>query len=152
MGGKGCTRIGVCGKTPEVAALQDLLIHTLKEVSIAAVAGRKVNISDEKTNRFTCMAMFSTLTNVEFDPYRFEDLLFESVTLRDQMIRRVIDAGGSVPSDSDSVTLKLSPDLDGMVQQGKANGLLSDPDGDPDIRAFGKPVPTRVPQIGRAHV
>ncbi len=44
MGDKGCTSIGVCGKTPEVAAYQDLLIHTLKGLSIAAVAGRKVGI------------------------------------------------------------------------------------------------------------
>jgi len=89
MGGKGCTKIGVCGKTPEVAALQDLLIHTLKGVSLAAEAGRKVNINDQKTNRFTCMALFSTLTNVEFDPYRFEDLLSESIELRDKMIQKV---------------------------------------------------------------
>ena len=94
MGGKGCTRIGICGKTPEVSALQDFLIHTLKGLSIAATAGRRVNISDPETNRFTCMALFSTLTNVEFDPYRFEDLLQESVALRDQMIQRVKTAGG----------------------------------------------------------
>jgi hydroxylamine reductase len=136
MGGKGCTRIGVCGKTPEVAALQDFLIHTLKGISIAAAAGRKVNISDPETNHFTCMAMFSTLTNVEFDPYRFEDLLQESVSLRDKMIKRVKAAGGTIPSDSDSLTLKLKPSLDGMVKQGKQYGLMSDPDIDPDLRSL----------------
>ena len=136
MGGKGCTRIGVCGKTPEVAALQDLLIHTLKGLSIAAVAGRKVNISDVEANRFTCMAMFSTLTNVEFDPYRFEDLLFQSVGLRDKMIKKVVAAGGVVDTGSDAVTLKLKPTLDGMVKQAKAYGLFSDPDVNPDIRSL----------------
>jgi len=136
MGGKGCTRIGVCGKTPEVAALQDFLIHTLKGISIAATAGRKVNISDPATNQFTCMAMFSTLTNVEFDPYRFEDLLIESISLRDKMIKRVKAAGGTISSDSDSLTLKLKPSLEGMVKQGKQYGLMSDPDVDPDVRSL----------------
>lgn len=136
MGGKGCTRIGVCGKTADVAALQDFLIHTLKGISIAAVAGRKVGISDLETNRFTCMAMFSTLTNVEFDPYRFEDLLHESIGLRDKMIKRVKAAGGKITSDSDSLTLKLKPSLDGMIQQGKQYGLMSVPGIDPDLRSL----------------
>jgi hydroxylamine reductase len=136
MGGKGCTRIGVCGKTPEVAALQDFLIHTLKGLSIASATGRKVGISDSETNQFTCMAMFSTLTNVEFDPYRFEDLLQESVALRDKMIKRVKTAGGSISSNSDSLTLKLKPSLEGMVKQGKQYGLMSDPDIDPDLRSL----------------
>ena len=136
MAGRGCTRIGVCGKTPEVAALQDFLIHTLKGLSIAAAAGREVGISDPETNRFTCMAMFSTLTNVEFDPYRFEDLLHESVALRDKMIRRVKDSGGAVSSPSDSLTVKLKPSLEGMVKQGKQYGLMSGPEVDPDLRSL----------------
>ena len=134
--GKGCTKLGVCGKTPQVAALQDLLIYTLKGLSIAAVAGRKVNISDPETNQFTCMAMFSTLTNVEFDPYRFEDLLQESVSLRDKMIKRVKAAGGTISSDSGSLTLKLKPSLEGMVKQGKQYGLMADPKIDPDLRSL----------------
>ncbi|MBA3009512.1 MAG: hydroxylamine reductase [Desulfobacula sp.] len=136
MGGKGCTTIGVCGKTPEVAALQDLLIYTLKGLSLAAVAGRKVNISDKETNRFTCMAMFATLTNVEFDPYRFEDLLFQSVSLRDKMIKQVRAAGGTIDSKSPSLTLKLKPAMAGMAAQGMDYGLMSDPDVNPDIRSL----------------
>lgn len=136
MGGKGCTRVGVCGKTADVAALQDLLIHTLKGVSIAAVAGRQVNISDPETNRFTCMALFSTLTNVEFDPYRFEDLLADSIEHRDKMILRVKAAGGKINSTSDAVTLKLKPSLAGMIKQGGQYGLMADPNVDPDIRSL----------------
>jgi hydroxylamine reductase len=135
-GGKGCTRIGVCGKKPGVAALQDLLIHTLKGLSIVAVAGRKVNISDKQTNRFTCMALFSTLTNVEFDPNRFEDLLVESVELRDKMIKEVKAAGGTIDTTSDAVTLKLKPTLEGLIKQGKNYGLMSEPNINPDIRSL----------------
>ncbi len=135
-GGKGCTRMGVCGKTADVSALQDFLIHTLKGISIAAVAGRKVKISDAETNQFTCMAMFSTLTNVEFDPYRFEDLLQESVALRDKMIKRVKAAGGKITSNSDSLTLRLKPSLEGMIKQGRQYGLMSDKSVNPDLRSL----------------
>ncbi len=135
-GGKGCTRVGVCGKTAQVAALQDLLVHTLKGVSIAAVAGRRVNISDVETDRFVCMALFSTLTNVEFDPYRFEDLLNESILLRDKMLTRVKQAGGMIDATSDSFTLKLKPTLEGMEKQGKEYGLFSVPDVDSDVRSL----------------
>ena len=135
-GGKGCTKVGMCGKTADVAALQDLLIHTLKGLSIACVAGRNVNISDKETNRFTCMALFSTLTNVEFDPYRFEDLINDSVALRNKMIQRVTAAGGTVDSTSDTLTLKPKPSLEGLIKQGKNYGLMADSDVDPDIRSL----------------
>nr|MDA8163558.1 hydroxylamine reductase [Desulfobacteraceae bacterium] len=69
--GQGCTVVGICGKQPEVAALQDLLIHALKGLSLHAAAGRKAGVVDPEVNRFTCEAMFSTLTNVDFDPDRF---------------------------------------------------------------------------------
>ena len=134
--GKGCTSIGVCGKTADVAALQDLMIHMLKGLSVAAVAGRKVGISDPETNRFTCMALFSTLTNVEFDPYRFEDLLAEAADYRDNMIKKVQSAGGTVPTVSDAVTLKLKPSLEGMVTQGKDYVLMAASGIDPDIRSL----------------
>ena len=51
--GEGCTKIGVCGKQPDVAALQDLLIHALKGISTYAVAARKVGIRDNETDVFT---------------------------------------------------------------------------------------------------
>ena len=136
MGGRGCTVMGVCGKTPEVAALQDLLVHSLKGLAIASVAGRKINISDNATDRFTCEGMFATLTNVEFDPYRLEDLLHQSIALRNKMIQRVHAAGGKIASTSDALTLKLKPSLEGMVKQADAYGLMSDPDVDPDIRSL----------------
>ncbi len=68
--GEGCTVQGVCGKNPEVAALQDLLIYSLQGLSQVAVEGRKVGVSDRDVNVFTCEAAFSTLTNVDFDPER----------------------------------------------------------------------------------
>jgi hydroxylamine reductase len=75
--GEGCTKIGVCGKQPDVAALQDLLLYATKGLSLMALEGRKVGIRDEATDRFACEALFSTLTNVDFDPARIEDLIYK---------------------------------------------------------------------------
>ncbi len=136
MGGKGCTRMGMCGKTADVATLQDLLIHTLKGLSLSAQAGRKVGIDDNEVNRFTCMALFSTLTNVDFDPYRFEDLINESVDLRDSLIVKVKAAGGKIDLSHDSMTIKPRQNMEGLIKQGKQYGLMSDPDVDPDIRSL----------------
>ena len=73
--GEGCTKIGVCGKTGEVAALQDLLIHAVIGLSQVAVEGAKQGVSDTAVNRFACEAIFSTLTNVNFDGDRFQTLI-----------------------------------------------------------------------------
>ena len=91
--GEGCTKIGVCGKQPEVSALHDLLTYSLKGLSLYAVEGRKVGIDDHDVNVFTCEAIFSTLTNVDFDPYRFVSMINRSVKLRDQLKKKVQDAG-----------------------------------------------------------
>ena len=66
-----CTKLGVCGKKEDVAALQDLLIHTLKGLSLCAVEGHKVGIVDHDINVFTTEALFATVTNVDFIPERF---------------------------------------------------------------------------------
>ena len=134
--GEGCTKIGVCGKTPEVAALQDLLIHAVQGLSLVAVAGRKVGINDNDVNRFTCEAIFSTLTNVDFDPDRFVRLVNECVNLRDALKQKVIAAGGK--SDDAEAAVAFVPDttLQGLVAQGEKVGLKSDPDAAADILAF----------------
>ena len=73
--GKGAPKSGSAVKQPEVAALQDLLVYALRGLSLFAVEGRKVGISDQEVNVFTVQALFSTLTNVDFDPERFVPLL-----------------------------------------------------------------------------
>ena len=134
--GKGCTKVGICGKKPDVAALQDLLVHSLKGLGVVAMAGRTVGVKDIETDRFICEALFSTLTNVEFDPDRFDDLLFESVELRDKMIKKTQAAGGKVDLSHDSTTLMLASTVDGLARQGKKYGLMSDPQVEPDIRSL----------------
>jgi hydroxylamine reductase len=134
--GEGCTKIGVCGKQPEVAALQDLLIYALKGLSQIAVEGRKVGISDPAVNRFTCEATFSTLTNVDFDPDRLVKLIQRTVQLREDLKGKVKGAGGKVDFSEGPAVLKPESTLEGLVSQGEGVGINADSAIDKDIHAL----------------
>lgn len=131
--GEGCTKIGVCGKQPDVAALQDLLNYVVKGLSQVAVEGRKVGINDQETNRFTSKAIFSTLTNVDFDPERFVALINEAVEKRDRLIEKVKAAGGGVDFGKGPSTFVPEPSFDALVAQGEQVGIKSNPEIDADI-------------------
>ena len=131
--GEGCIKIGVCGKTPEVSALQDLLIYAVKGLSLVAVEARKVGINDDAVNRFTCEAVFSTLTNVDFDPQRFVKLIDECVKLRDDLKAKVAAGGGKTDFGRESAVFIPGTTLESMVGQGDKVGIQSDPDLDPDL-------------------
>lgn len=66
-GGTGCTRSGVCGKNEDVASLQDALIIGLKGIAAYAYHARLLGAVDERVDAFLEEALFSTLTNVNFD-------------------------------------------------------------------------------------
>ncbi|KXZ41847.1 hypothetical protein GPECTOR_263g677 [Gonium pectorale] len=97
--GTGCTDIGICGKTPEVAALQDLLIHCLKGLgSLAHVARTSKGLENARVNSFINAAIFSTLTNVNFSDDRFVDFVAEARSLHAELAAQLAAAGGSVPA------------------------------------------------------
>ena len=131
--GEGCTKIGVCGKEPEVAALQDLLIYAVIGLSQYAVEGRKVGVNERDINVFTAQAAFSTLTNVDFDPDRFVALINQTVEKREQLKEKVKAAGGNVDIPEGPATFKPESTLDGLVQQAEAVGINSYPSANPDI-------------------
>jgi hydroxylamine reductase len=131
--GEGCTKIGVCGKKPDVAALQDLLNYIVKGLSQVAVEGRKVGINDQEINQFTSKAIFSTLTNVDFDPERFVDLINEGVEKRDALKEKVKAAGGHIDFGEGPSTLKPEPTTDALVAQGENIGIQSEPGINADI-------------------
>jgi hydroxylamine reductase len=131
--GEGCTKLGVCGKEPEVATLHDLLIYAVKGLSAVAVEGRKVGVTDNEVNLFTVQALFSTLTNVDFDANRFIPMISRCVALREQLKAKVRSAGGKADFTEDAANFKPAPTLDGLLLQGEGVGLKSDPSIDPDI-------------------
>ena len=131
--GTGCTVQGVCGKSPEVATLQDLLLYTLMGLSQVAVEGRKVGVSDHEVNVFTVKAAFSTLTNVDFDSARFIDLIQQAAAIRDQLKSKVKAAGGNVAYSGGPAVFTPASSLDELVKQGEPLGLHSYPADNPDI-------------------
>jgi len=132
---KGCTQIGVCGKPPEVAALQDLLIYTLKGLSQVAIEARKNKITDEKVDIFVCKALFSTLTNVNFDPNRFVELIKQSVQIRDSLRKKVQESGITISS-TNAMDFVPKNTINELVKQGRLVGIKSDPSLDPDIHSL----------------
>ncbi|MCC3144477.1 hydroxylamine reductase [Halanaerobium sp. Z-7514] len=81
-----CTVRGVCGKDEDVANLQDLLIFVLKGVSVYAEKAKEEGVDlSAKTAPFIMEGLFATVTNANFDPKRFEDLIVEAFSLRDEV-------------------------------------------------------------------
>ncbi len=82
----GCKRVGVCGKDNVTDLLQDLLIYTLSGLGEAVLKAKEKGKDTEEIDVFTCEAIFSTLTNVNFDPGRIEDYINRAVEYRDKLI------------------------------------------------------------------
>ena len=131
----GCIKYGVCGKSPEVAALQDLLIYTLQGLAQVAIEARKHKITDEQIDIFTCETLFSTLTNVNFDPNRFVELIKKTVKLRDSLRKKVKNAGGTIKS-AGPVTFAPKNSIKELVEQGRLVGIKSDPNVDSDVHSL----------------
>ncbi|MEJ5349499.1 MAG: hydroxylamine reductase [Desulfosoma sp.] len=131
-----CVKLGVCGKQPDVAALQDLLTYALKGLSQVAVEGRKVGVIDRDINVFTCEALFSTLTNVNFDPEDLVRFIQKTVELRERLKVQVKAASGAVDFTEGPATLQPGSTQAEMVRQGETVGFDKDPEPNPDIRSL----------------
>ena len=130
--GEGCTKMGVCGKPHDVATLQDLLIYILKGLALVAQEARKQGITDREVNVFTVEALFSTLTNVNFDPHRFLPLINRAAALRENLKKKI----GKQNFPEGPATVKPEATLEGLIKQGESVGLKSDPTINPDILAL----------------
>lgn len=131
--GEGCSKIGVCGKSSEVAALQDLLIYAVRGLSLYAYEGYKTGITDKDIDRFTCEAIFSTLTNVDFDPARFQKLIEKSVIYRDSLKAKLSNAGIKTGYTEGPAVFVPEKTIEGLISQGEKVGVKSKPDINPDI-------------------
>ena len=132
-GGKGCTKLGVCGKTPEVAALQDLLIYQLKGISCYAkeIIEKGENL-DKDIVSFIENTLFTTLTNVNFDADIHVEMLKQSQKIKEDLRKRV----GKIKNDTEHATYNLSSTKSGMLEDAKKAGIMYDQDLDPDIRSL----------------
>lgn len=132
-GGKGCTKLGVCGKTPEIAALQDLLIYQIKGISCCAeeIVNKGENV-DKSIVSFIENSLFTTLTNVNFDADVHIEMLKESQKIKENLRKKY----GKEKSDIDYVSYNLSTTREEMLQDAKKAGIMYDENLDPDIRSL----------------
>ncbi len=135
-GGKACVMMGVCGKQPDVAALQDLLTYVLKGLAMVAVEGRKVGVNDPATNAFTSNALFATLTNVNFDAQRFVAFITKAASLRDTLKKTVKAAGGHVDLPAGPADLVPAAGEAELVAQAERHGIESEGSTNPDINSL----------------
>ncbi len=126
--GTGCTVQGVCGKDERTAVLQDLLIYATKGIAQYAHRARALGATDPEVNAFTAEAMFSTITNVDFDPERLHGFLKRAAEMRDRARRLYEDAakkaGRPVETLSGPAAWQPAPDIAGLVEQGRDKGIL----------------------------
>ncbi|MEW8995188.1 hydroxylamine reductase [Clostridium sp.] len=133
VGGKGCTKLGVCGKTPEIANLQDLLIYQLKGISCYAKdLLDKDQVIDKSVVSFVENALFTTLTNVNFDAASHINLLKESQKIKENL-RSKASTDKEYP---EQATYNLSKTKEEMLKDSVKAGIMYDGDLDADIRSL----------------
>ncbi len=138
-GGAGCEVSGVCGKKPDVAALQDLIVYQLKGIGWLAHQVYGVGASPREAFhaevcRYTVEALFTTVTNVNFDPERLVEVISQGKQIRGELseVCRHARALDSFPQ-----AAQYTPPIDSaeMVKEGSARGVLADSQ-DEDIRSL----------------
>ena len=128
-GGKGCSVSGVCGKTPEVANIQDLLIYVTKGISAVTTALRKESTPvSAEVNHLITLNLFITITNANFDKEAIEAKITETLTVKEELLKSV----------KDTVCLPAAALWNGdeatFPEKAKAVGVLSTED--EDIRSL----------------
>ena len=131
--GKGCTKQGVCGKTPEVANLQDLLIFQLKGISCYGDILLKKGMRPEKrVVSFVENCMFTTLTNVNFDPEVHVKLLQEAQKIKDELRQQT----GGTGTENIYMAYRLPETKSEMLRTSQIAGIMYDQNLDEDIRSL----------------
>ena len=139
--GKGCDYLGICGKEPEVAALQDLIIHQAKGIGYLAHQARRMGRVDGEVNHFTLEAVFTTVTNVNFDPERLVQWIRKGSEMRNRLMAICREAAGGTSTAfeeellPESARFRPAPSYDELLLQATAVGLRADK-AEEDIRSL----------------
>ncbi|NEP02182.1 MAG: hydroxylamine reductase [Symploca sp. SIO2E9] len=116
--GQGCHQWGACGKSPEVNAVQDLLVYCLRGLAPVALKARELDISTQEVDVFTCEALFATMTNVNFHKKRFSEYICRAIALRENFKSQVQQASDYPIEWSDLSSFE--PDFNqSLVEQGE---------------------------------
>ena len=134
--GTGCDRVGVCGKQPDVAALQDLLVHQVKGIGWLAHTLRERGTGDAEADRFVVEALFSTVTNVNFDTQRMIGLIGRGEIVRQHLTATIVDSDPEAPEKLPAAAKFIPADTDEeLIAGGEDVGIRQQHSND-DIRSL----------------
>lgn len=135
VGGKGCTKVGVCSKDPDIAKMQDVLVYLCKGIGFYAMKNiEKGNKISQDTSEFFSECVFATLTNVNFDASRFVDYIRGANRIKLDLKERAGDIG-TVPEGADFI----SPETRGEILNISSRinlGVMDDESLDMDVRSL----------------
>ncbi len=140
--GQACTRMGVCGKNPEVSLLQDLLLQQLKGIGFLGQRLRELGHHDADADLFVIESLFSTVTNVDFDPQRLKAWIDRAYrigkTLKDKFHELLARKNGRPFSGQFPEAVEFIPagTMEGLLKQGAMAGIMANPQMNPDIRSL----------------
>ena len=125
--GTGCTVAGVCGKDANTAILQDLLIYATKGIAMYAHRARQFGAADREVDVFVLEALFSTVTNVDFDAERLQQLLIRAGSLvertKSMYEAACAEAGKSAEALAGPAQWRPAVDIEGLIEQGQEIGI-----------------------------
>lgn len=121
---KGCSIKGVCGKQPDTAVLQDLLVFLLKGISELGELAAEKGLLTNEIGEFICASLFTTITNANFDNDRFYAQIDRAIEIRDALKQKLTAAGVNVGSLSEATTWKPAAKADYIAKAEKV-GVLS---------------------------
>ncbi|WP_300348261.1 hydroxylamine reductase [Clostridium sp.] len=125
-GCKGCTVRGVCGKSEDVAKIQDLLVFVTKGLATVSVEGRKVGVVNKKVNRMIVDNLFITITNANFDFKAIEKRVKDTLELREELKEKIQVVGGNpVGSDFKGCATWTASTKEEMMEKASEVGVLS---------------------------
>ena len=121
----GCTIQGVCGKTADVANLQDLLVFLCKGISMYSVPLRKMGVESAEVNKFVTDSLFMTITNANFDKDRFIARVKQAIVLRDATRAVFVSKGGNIKDITFEGAFWTSDKLEEMEEKATQIGVLA---------------------------
>lgn len=108
VGNKGCTKVGVCGKTSEVANLQDLMIYSIKGISELGLKADEIGLEVPGMDRLIIESLFMTITNANFDKERFFEKIKEVLQKREELRNLLTEKGVNLDNLKDASTFSLN--------------------------------------------
>ena len=128
--GSGCNNFGVCGKDPDTAKLQDLLVYAARGVAMYANRARELGAKDREIDVLIIEALFSTVTNVNFDPERLRQILLKAAELKQRakaLYEQAAAKAGNLAAELDGPAQWVpAADLAGLISQGETLSILKE--------------------------